>query len=738
MIIPLSQRTTDAPNALPNFRQRVFTNASDFVDRESMQLAGLGKQAAGAVENIALKELSAQAQAERKAREVADNFRVLDATTQLKMHSQNLEKEFQQVTGADAFSQDFLKSVESKYQTRRSEIESKLSTPEQRFKFQQHADTEFLSLRDKAMGHESRQYKAFQDSTLHAAITVATDDIVLNYKDEKAVGKSIADIGKLHTTLAGMYGKSSSFAETQAKEAVGTALVGVSKSLVESNDFAGATAFLDKYADKMPPGDVIKARSQLQNAASEHIGLSIADSVIDQYKPNINPDEYDKVMHVLWDTESGGKHFNNGKITTSKVGARGIGQIMPDTAPEAAKLAGVKFDEELFNRKPTGDPVKDKEAEDYNKKLSAAYFGKQVSTFGGDLRKAFAAYNSGPGNVEKAIKNTPPGKDWLDYLVTNPAAKAETINYVKVNMEKYNSGMKPKRATLAEIQDQAIARAGNDVKAREKAVQETKRKFDVEHDAVVQREDDLLNGMFQTLFKNKGNLNDIPKDQLAQLPADKLKRVESFAEDQAKGTPVKTDWFLYQELMNDPALLTKTNLAAMSDKLGETEMKQLIRDQTERKASKDNKTSFDVSGKDILHQMLGEIGIDPTPKTGDTEGFAVMGRVTSRYKDMIDAEESIKQRKLNRSELADIVTSLFKPVEKKTWMGLSSTTVPKVLVGADTQLVISKYDRDRIEREIKFQNQLARQEAQARGEYVSPEPESITDADIQTVYRLER
>lgn len=115
--------------------------------------------------------------------------------------------------------------------------------------------------------------------------------------------------------------------------------------------------------------------------------------------------------------ESGKRHFtDDGSIITSSKGARGIAQVMPATAPEAAKLAGVEWNPELFNRGRTGDPKLDQEALDYNRKLGEAYFQEQLRTFK-DPMVAAAAYNAGPAAVQTAQqKAATQGGTYLDYL----------------------------------------------------------------------------------------------------------------------------------------------------------------------------------------------------------------------------------------------------------------------------------------------------------------------------------
>lgn len=112
--------------------------------------------------------------------------------------------------------------------------------------------------------------------------------------------------------------------------------------------------------------------------------------------------------------ESNGRQFDeNGNPLTSSAGAIGIGQIMPDTAPEAARMAGLPWDEERYRNDP-----------EYNAALGEAYFLNMYDRFG-SLELASAAYNAGPGRLRSAMDRAAAmGGSYLDYL------PEETQNYV--------------------------------------------------------------------------------------------------------------------------------------------------------------------------------------------------------------------------------------------------------------------------------------------------------------------
>lgn len=111
--------------------------------------------------------------------------------------------------------------------------------------------------------------------------------------------------------------------------------------------------------------------------------------------------------------ESRGQHFRpDGRPTTSPAGAIGIAQVMPGTAREAARLAGVPYDENKYRNDPA-----------YNELIGKAYFRHQYKTFG-DIDLATAAYNAGPGNVRKALERG--GANWSAFL------PGETKDYLSI------------------------------------------------------------------------------------------------------------------------------------------------------------------------------------------------------------------------------------------------------------------------------------------------------------------
>ncbi|MFM5932143.1 MAG: transglycosylase SLT domain-containing protein, partial [Novosphingobium sp.] len=110
----------------------------------------------------------------------------------------------------------------------------------------------------------------------------------------------------------------------------------------------------------------------------------------------------------------------------SHAGARGLMQLMPGTAREQAGKMGLLYDPSSL----MGDAG-------YNLRLGDAYFQRVLSYFNGSYPLAVAAYNAGPGNVNKWLRaNGDPRNgeiEWIDWI--ERIGLSETRNYVQRVLE---------------------------------------------------------------------------------------------------------------------------------------------------------------------------------------------------------------------------------------------------------------------------------------------------------------
>lgn len=109
----------------------------------------------------------------------------------------------------------------------------------------------------------------------------------------------------------------------------------------------------------------------------------------------------------------------------SHAGARGLMQLMPGTAREQAGKLGMNYDPRSLD-----DP-------NFNILLGSSYLQRMLAYYGGSYPLAVAAYNAGPGNVNRwiAANGDPrlPGADIIRWIEQIPIF--ETRNYVQRVLE---------------------------------------------------------------------------------------------------------------------------------------------------------------------------------------------------------------------------------------------------------------------------------------------------------------
>ncbi len=131
----------------------------------------------------------------------------------------------------------------------------------------------------------------------------------------------------------------------------------------------------------------------------------------EQYMPE---EAFEVLFEALIQAESTGMHFGGpgtvagpDELTTSHRGAAGISQIMPTTGPQPG-----------FGVRPLANATE----EEYLR-FGRDYLAGLINYYKGDILKGVAAYNHGPGNVDKTIAAR--GVQW--YTMLPP----ETVDYVK-------------------------------------------------------------------------------------------------------------------------------------------------------------------------------------------------------------------------------------------------------------------------------------------------------------------
>ena len=264
--------------------------------------------------------------------------------------------------------------------TARDEVLGNLGADERvRSAFLQHAAGVAMQYEESGHGYAARQKQLWKSSVLAGDMSTYQQEVAKNWNNEEYVSHQQALIKERLVAMNPGIDNRALFAEVEAKTKAiqKTQLEAVLGGLVEG-DPAGAEAMLSGLKGR---ANVVLPEN-LQKAVGEAARLNKLDPEL--------------VMRVIA-TESGGKID-----ALSPAGARGLMQLMPDTAKEL----GV-----------------DPSVPQQNIAGGTQYLAQMLKRYNGDTAKALAAYNWGPGNMDAYIKT---GKG-----VAGQEMPLETQNYVK-------------------------------------------------------------------------------------------------------------------------------------------------------------------------------------------------------------------------------------------------------------------------------------------------------------------
>lgn len=728
--------TADGFGVMPNQFQPVQAQAARPAIDPGAQLQASGQamsRAGGAIIDLQLKAL-----------EQANALRVDDAVNRMLEEEMRLAYDpeaglmaqkglaaFERPSGktlADEYSESYGASIEK--------IAAGLGNDHQRRLFSQRAQQRMLAFRESAMRHETAEYKTYQMSVREGTIATRMNLIGRDWANPAAMEEHAQSIRAAAFDAAQMQGKSAAWAESQANRALSGAYKTAITAALVSGDPLGASAMLERLAPQMEADDMLPLQQAITREVDMAVGIEVGQEYGSEAAVAVAPTDFSRLMRALAGQESGDRHFRpDGSLVTSAAGAIGRFQIMEGTGPEAAKLAGLKWDPELFHRKRTGDPVKDKEAEDYNRALGEAYFREQLRVNGGDVAKALAAYNGGPGRLKEAVAKAKAEGDeggWLKHM------PPETRDYVPSVLARYgksaSSGAAPADIYERIKSDPRVAGNPARMKAALAQADEMQKRASA---AMKEAQEKVLSDVYHALYETGGRLDLVPPEVRMAIPGDKLPGVEAFADRMRK-----------REATHDPKAwatilsLPKAELAKLSPLdfyerfapvLDAAHMEKgyaLLKD-AQGEVGADAKHLEIISTADRVKRAAIDAKIIPISGDASDEQLAALAQfqldVDHRIR-QFEAQDLGGKRKANSQELQVILDSVTKDVVYKPqwWWYRDSTALRKdlspedegrayVMVGdRSVRLVdIEAGDRARITRDIQLRGQPVTEQAVA-------------------------
>lgn len=716
--VPTYDSFTVAPTAppaarfdTPNIQQAQVVNAGDFPAALNVEVGNQLTKLSNQQTNIAL-----------EIQNEANTLRVDDALNQAKETATTLrfgkDVGYNNVMGLAALQRESGKPLADEYSEKLQDnignLAKGLGNDVQRMAFMQKAGSLVESFRSGAIQHESQQFRDYSLSVREGSIKNATNRIGLNYNNPNVINDEIKTIEASTASMGRTMGKSAEWIQARTRELTSGAHAVAVEAALEGNDPFYAQSYMRKYAKDMTAQDILKLDGAITKQVDGQISLGISEKVMQGAMPKLLNQDQDRAFNILIGTESGGRQFDDqGKPLTSSAGAIGRAQVMPTTGPEAAKLAGLQWDEDKY-----------KNDADYNTALGKAYFNQQLKDFNGNLAHAYAAYNAGPSATRKAIaqaktdiERAPAGTEVAnDYWLTK--LPGETQNYVAKNMGEYDKGGgKFAKPSLGELQAQARAELGpNATPARLKQVyDQVEIRFKQTESALKARDEQAVATVQQELINNGGDFNSLPASMRSAIPPGKFDQVLTFASKLAKGDAVKTDWGLYYELKSNPAVLGQTNLMAFRDKFNDTEFKNLVEEQGAIREGKQSTISNLRTVREEVNSHMSMAGIDPTPKDTNKKNVEKVAKVWATLEGRVRDMEGTLGRKATQDEIRKEAARMFTSVE--VYGSIWNSDTPAFQVEDNDRVIVPEPDRTQITFALK----------QAK--------KPVNDATIESLYR---
>jgi soluble lytic murein transglycosylase len=548
----------------------------------------------------------------------------------------------------------------SKLQTAISDVSAKLGNDAQRQVFTRDAAGLMQQFQSGLQQHELAEYKAYSLSTQEGTIKLGVDEARRNWQDPDKIRTSLDSVKAAVVKTGQLQGWSGSDTTARMREVTSSVHSGVIETALAENNPEYALGYIDQYKGEMTAGDLLKVRGAVNKDVYARLADGIATNVVTAARSAAQPGDLGRMINITMASESGGRETDAaGNVLTSTKGAKGSMQVMDATNKNPGFGVTPAADDSPAERARVGRDV-----------LQA-----MVKKYGGDPAKAWAAYNWGTGNLDKAIEKY--GADWLNH------APDETRTYVTKNMAALGTGAGVAKPTLQEVHDkvrqEVTARFGATPPAgmMKMALATATQQFEDLAKATKADEDARTTAAMQALLANGGRFTQLPYAVRSSIPVDKVDQVLSFGQKVAKGDDI-TNPAVYQKL-SDPTTLRRLSddqFFQLRGELSEADFKHFSAQRAAALDKSTNKAEEINMGamNSLLRDRFQTLGIDPTPKDGSDEAARV-GTIKKFITDSMLAQQRTTGKMMTDGEVAAHIDGLFaKSVSfRNTFLGMETS-----------------------------------------------------------------
>lgn len=484
--------------------------SADPVDTSNYQL---GKQVAGLA-----------GQLYQKSVEDADNAALIEAESQLsnwKLGTMFGEGGVYSRKGESAL--DITNQTLPQFDKEAERIGATLTSPRQQARWKALVASQRSGLNGELNRYEFGERQAYYDNVDEASLKSATAGATAYYQDPQQV----AYYQNKGARIVLANGQRKGLPQEAIEQNIQAFNSGMAVSVIDrmaADDPLKAQQYYATASSYMTPDDRAKVSKTLGTAVRKQLGSDIGTSL---YQGAGMGDG--SLPALVIQAESGGR-----VDAVSPKGARGLMQLMPDTAKEMAAELGIEYDEE----KLTSDPQ-------YNMALGTAYLNKMLGRYGGDKALALAAYNAGPGKVDEWVEKygDPRTGEISQQEFIDKIPFKETRDYagkIMGQLERSKSGARTYSDAMRAVQ------AIEDPELRKYAadrVDDLKKADDLEQKANYEDAAQIV--------LNQG-YNAVPAQLLDRMPAGDQTKLMQLDEQRRKGLEPETDLNKLQEFLTMP------------------------------------------------------------------------------------------------------------------------------------------------------------------------------------------
>lgn len=340
-----------------------------------------------------------------------------------------------------AVGDQFTKNYTDQFTDASQAISDSLQNEQQKQFFAQRSQVAALQFRSALLSHQAQETQAFGERTANDTVELSLRSMAqrpldeLNFQTEMSRIEGVIDH---NSARKGLPPEAISLLKGKMMDqAYGTRILSVLNGVpgvVDANPYLAEKMF-EQVQGKLGPASQVQLAEQVQRGVKTVQQRDIAQAAINGV-PLVDPNQIRAVTDgtkplegVIKDLESRGQRYDsNGNLLTSHKGAQGEMQVMPATAANPG-----------YGVQPAKDNSPDELA-----RVGRDVVGAMTARYQ-DPSLILAAYNAGPGNVDKWIaKYGDPrtgaisGADWAQQIPFS-----ETRKYVTNGLAKLNQGGAP-------------------------------------------------------------------------------------------------------------------------------------------------------------------------------------------------------------------------------------------------------------------------------------------------------